>query len=126
MDFRAPLARVRGLGAAGEGVHHWWMQRVTAIALVPLMLWLLGSVITVVGKPYADASAWLQGPVNAALMILLVACLFYHAYLGLRVVIEDYVHDVTTKLISLLGLKFLLSLLAVIAILAVIRVYLGD
>ena len=85
MDLRAPLARVRGLGSARDGTHHWWMQRVTAVALVPLALWFTVSVVSVVGANHATATAWLQGPVNAALMLALIIAVFYHAHLGVRV-----------------------------------------
>lgn len=126
LDLRAPLARVRGLGSARDGTHHWWMQRVTAVALVPLTLWFTVSVLRVVGEDHASASAWLQNPFNAAVMLALLAAVFYHAYLGLRVVLEDYVHTSTVKVTSLLLIKFALVLLALVAMLSVARVFLGG
>ena len=126
MDLRAPLARVRGLGSARDGTHHWWMQRVTAVALVPLAVWFTVSVLRVTGADHAGASEWLQSPLNAALMVALVVALFYHAFLGLQVVLEDYVHAKPVKVASLLLVKFLLILLALVATLAVVRVYLGG
>ena len=85
------------------------MQRVTAIALVPLLLWFVLSLTAVVGADYATARGWLQQPFNAALMLALVGMLFYHAHLGLRVVIEDYVHVAALKVTTLLVLKFALG-----------------
>lgn len=102
------------------------MQRVTAVALVPLLLWFVLSLTAVVGADYAIASEWLRRPFNAALMIALVGCLFYHAHLGLRVVIEDYVHAPALKVTTLLVLKFALAMLALVALLAVVRIYLGG
>lgn len=126
MDLRAPLARVRGLGSAQHGTHHWWMQRVTAVALAPLSLWFALSLAGLVGADHATASQWLQSPINAALMIGMLLALCYHAYLGVRVVLEDYVHQRLVKVCSLLALKFALVGVALLAMLAVVRVYLGG
>jgi len=122
VKFRTPLYNVRGLGSAKEGTHHWWMQRVTAMALAPLMLWLAFSVAHVGGLGYADAAAWLRSPVNAVLLLASVLALFYHGLLGLQVVIEDYVHHEGLKLAALVLLKFLTLLLGIASALAVLRV----
>src|SRR5690606_7426635 len=111
MSMRAPLARVRGLGSAKEGVGHWWVQRVTALALIPLAIWFVGSVIALVGADYATVVNWLRSPVVAALLLLLILATFYHAALGLQVVIEDYVHDEPVKLAAILAVKGLCLLL---------------
>ena len=92
-DLRTPLARAMGLGSAKEGVTHWWMERVSAVALVPLTLWFAASIIAHTGSDYATFVAWLKTPLASILMILLLIALFYHTALGLRVVIEDYVHS---------------------------------
>jgi len=92
-SMRSPLARAMGLGSAKEGVEHWWMERVSAVALVPLTLWFVASIIAHTGSDYATFIAWLRMPLVNILMILLVIALFYHTALGLRVVIEDYVHS---------------------------------
>lgn len=94
MRIETPLARVRHLGSAKEGVEHWWMQRLTAILLVPLSLWFVASIwwLVVGGADYAAFQSWLQGPVSAILMILFLGATFYHLKLGMQVVIEDYVH----------------------------------
>src|SRR5260221_405922 len=89
MELRTPLGRARGLGSAKEGVAHWWAQRTTAVALVPLTLWFVASVIGLIGADYATAVAWFKSPINATLMILLVVATFYHAALGVQVGDQD-------------------------------------
>ena len=91
--MRSPLARAIGLGSAKEGVEHWWLERVSAIALVPLTLWFVASIIAHTGSDYATFIAWLRTPLATILMVLLLISLFYHTALGLQVVIEDYVHS---------------------------------
>ena len=93
--MRSPIARAMGLGSAKEGVTHWWLVRVSAVALVPLTLWFLASIISHSGSDYATFIAWLRKPLVSALMVLLLVSLFYHTALGLQVVIEDYVHSAT-------------------------------
>ena len=92
-DMRTPLARAIGLGSAKEGVGPWWAERVSAVALVPLTLWFVASIIAHTGSDYATFIVWLRTPLTAILMILLLIALFYHTALGLQVVIEDYVHS---------------------------------
>lgn len=93
MSTTNPLARARGHGSARSGVHHWFAQRASAVLLVFLAAWLLYAVVVLAGADFATARAFLAQPFNAALMILLLVSLFYHAMLGLQVVIEDYVHQ---------------------------------
>jgi succinate dehydrogenase / fumarate reductase, membrane anchor subunit len=93
MANRSPLGRVRGLGSAKEGAHHWWTQRVTAAANLVLMLWFAISLALLPGYDYAAVTAWLASPWAAIPMLLLIVSVFYHFRLGLQVVIEDYVHD---------------------------------
>lgn len=95
--YRNPLERARNHGAAGSGVEHWWAQRFTAILLVPLMVWLVWSMSVLAGAGYGEAHAWLSSPWNAAMALLLTAAMFYHARLGVQVVIEDYVHHRATE-----------------------------
>jgi succinate dehydrogenase / fumarate reductase membrane anchor subunit len=90
--MRSPLARAMGLGSAKMGVQHWWAERVSAVALIPLTLWFVASIIAQTSSDYATFVAWLRMPFNSIMMILLLAALFYHAALGLQVVIEDYRH----------------------------------
>lgn len=126
MSLRTPLARARGLGSAKEGVSHWWAQRVTAIALVPLTLWFAISLLSVARADYANVIEWIGSPFNMILLIAFLFSTFYHAHLGLQVVIEDYVHDEGYKLASLLIVKFILILLGGAAILAVLRIAFGG
>jgi len=107
MSLQTPLARVLGLGSAKEGVEHWWWQRLTALALVPLGIWFVIVVISLVGAGYAEARAWVSAPLNMVLLIAFAAALLHHAQLGLQVVIEDYVHNEAWKLTGLLAVKFL-------------------
>ena len=92
-SFRSPLARAVGLGSAKKGSQHWWAERVTAVALVPLTLWFVASIIAHAGSDYATFIGWLQAPLTTLLVILLLIALFHHSALGLQVVIEDYVHS---------------------------------
>ncbi|MFZ0486647.1 MAG: succinate dehydrogenase, hydrophobic membrane anchor protein [Arenicellales bacterium] len=113
MNLQTPLSRVLGLGSAKEGVEHWWWQRLTALALVPLGIWFVVVVISMVGADYATARTWVAQPVNMVLLIAFVAALLHHGQLGLQVVIEDYVHREAWKLTLLLAVKAL-SVLAFI------------
>lgn len=122
MSMRTPLAEARGLGSAKTGAEHWWVQRLTAVALVPLTLWLVFSVTGLVGADHATLVAWLSSPIRLALLILFLVAMFHHAQLGLQVVIEDYVHQEGAKLALLVAAKFLLWLLATVAILAALRI----
>jgi succinate dehydrogenase / fumarate reductase, membrane anchor subunit len=126
MELRSSLGRVRGLGSAGEGVGHWWAQRVTAIALVPLSLWFVVSMISLLGADYAEYQAWIGQFGMALLMILTVLVLFYHAHLGMRVVIEDYVAGERARVVTLLLVEFVLATLAASCVLAVILVALRS
>lgn len=126
MSLQTPLGRARGLGSAKEGVSHWWAQRVTAIALVPLTLWFVVALLSVAGADYETVVAWIARPFNAVLLIALLISMFYHAILGLQVIIEDYVHHEGTKVASLLVMKFLLVLLGGSAVLAVLRIAVGG
>ena len=105
-SLRSELGRVRGLGSAKEGVHHWWAQRVSAIALIPLSLWFVANVVFLTDVDRATAIQWLGSPVTLGLMSLFLIAVIYHAVLGLQVVIEDYIHAKPTKLILLLFIQF--------------------
>ena len=122
MSLRSPLGTVKGLGAAHEGVGHWWAQRLTAVALVPLLVWFVASVTAMVGADYATMRAWMASPVVAGLLILLTVAGFYHAALGAQVVIEDYVHHEAAKVGSILAVKALSLVLALTCTLAVLSV----
>jgi succinate dehydrogenase / fumarate reductase membrane anchor subunit len=122
MELRSSLGRARGLGSAKEGVGHWWAQRLTAIALVPLSIWFVISAVSLTGADHAAFQAWMGIFGNALLMILTVTVLFYHAALGMQVVIEDYVHHPLWTPALLIGVRFVLYALAASSILAVVLV----
>lgn len=122
MKFRTPLARVRGLGSARAGTHHWWMQRLTAIALVPLSIWFVASLISVVSADHATVIAWLHSPLVAILCCALIVATFYHGQLGVQVVLEDYVHSEWLKLTSIVLMNLLSLLLAAICLFAVLSI----
>lgn len=126
MEMRSSLGRARGLGSANEGVHHWWAQRVSAIALVPLGLWFVWSAISLMGADLITFRLWLGHFGNALLMILLSLAMFYHAALGMQVVIEDYVSGEGAKVIALIVMKFALFVMAASCVLAVVRLTLGG
>lgn len=124
-QLRTPLARVRGLGSAKSGTHHWLVQRLTSIALLPLTVWFLYAALALVGGEYADARSFLAQPWNAVLMAAFVLMLFYHAKLGIQVILEDYVHlrwlEVTSQMINLFACAFA----ALVALFAIVRIALG-
>lgn len=126
MNFRTPVKQARGLGSARSGVGHWWVQRVTAIALIPLGVWFAGSLIALLSADYATVTAWLALPYNAVLTALLVVVMFHHSWLGVQVVIEDYVHAEGIKIASLLIIKFIHVLLAAYGVFVVLRVAFGS
>jgi succinate dehydrogenase / fumarate reductase membrane anchor subunit len=125
MSIRTPLAHVRGLGAAKDGTHHWWLQRVTSIALVPLVLWFIISLLGVSHADYETFQHWLSNPFRAGLMVALLAVLFYHASLGMQVIYEDYVRPEGAKVIAVLATQFVLFLLGAISIVAVLKIALA-
>lgn len=123
-SMRSPLGRAIGLGSAKAGVEHWWVQRVTAVALVPLTLWFTGSLIVVTDSDYDTLIAWLSTPAATILMVLLLIILFYHTALGLQVVIEDYVHS-WAKLPALIAVRLACFALAAVGVLATLRIALA-
>jgi succinate dehydrogenase / fumarate reductase membrane anchor subunit len=122
MSLRTPLARARGLGSAKEGVSHWWWQRVTAIALVPLSLWLAIAVASTAGAEHAVVVAWIGSPVVATGLIMLTVTLLYHTVLGMQVVVEDYVHHEGVKLGMLVAFKLAATVLGIMAVLSILRI----
>ena len=122
MQLQSSLGRVRGLGASKEGVGHWWAQRISAIALVPLSIWFVIVAIGLIGADHATFTAWIGNFGNALGMILLAVALFYHAYLGMQVVLEDYVSRHGTLVAALIAVKLLLFTLAASCVLAVVLV----
>ncbi len=126
MSLRSPLSKAIGLGSAKHGFSHWWRQRVTAIALVPLVIWFIFSVLCLIGSTHSEAVTWLSSPINATIMLLFVLTALYHGQTGLQVVIEDYIHAKWVNLTLLLAVKFISVILAVLAIISVLKVVLGG
>ena len=124
--YRSPIGRARGLGSAKHGVHHFWMQRVTAIALVPLTLWFVASVVQLPAASYAVAQHWVASPTVAVALSLYLFALLYHSMLGVQVVIEDYISGEGTKLAVLLLSKFIHIVVAAAGIFAVLSIALGK
>ncbi len=122
---RSSLAHAMGLGSAKAGVEHWWSQRVSAVALIPLTLWFVASIIAHTGSGYATFIAWLRTPLASILMILLLIAIFYHTALGLQVVIEDYVHS-WAKFAALVAVRLGCFALAAAGIITTLRIAFGS
>ena len=125
MSLRTPLNRVLGLGSAKDGTGHFWGQRVSGIALALLGLWFAASMLLMPGFAHADAVAFIAAPLNSVLLLLLVVTIAYHSLLGVQVVIEDYVHGHSLKLVSLILSRFAHVFLAVAAVYAILKIGLG-
>lgn len=125
MSLKTPLGKVKGLGSAKDGTQVWWHQRLTAILLVPLTVWLMIAILANTGNEYAGVTAWLASPLNAVLMMIFIIALFHHAQLGMQVVIEDYVHVEWQKLACIILIKFLALFAGLASILSIIKVFLG-
>jgi succinate dehydrogenase / fumarate reductase membrane anchor subunit len=120
--LRSPLGRARGMGAAKGGTHHWWMQRVTSIALLPLTLWLVFSLARMPDTTWQETTAWIGRPFNAVLLLAFLAAAFHHTAAGLQVVIEDYVRDEMARMGAVLAVKGVCALLWLASTLAVLRI----
>lgn len=123
--MRSALKSVRGLGAAKEGVQHWWLQRITAVAMVPLLLILLVCVLKLATGDHAAVAAAFRHPLFALLVLLSILAVFWHMKLGLQVVIEDYVHTESVKIVSLLAVTFATFVVGGIAALSVLKMFFG-
>jgi succinate dehydrogenase / fumarate reductase membrane anchor subunit len=107
MSLQSPLGKFLGHGSAKDGTDHWWAQRVTAVALIPLTIWFVVSVLGMDVADYSTVRVWMASPLNAILLILLLATLLHHSQLGLQVVVEDYVHSHGLKVVTLMAFKFI-------------------
>jgi succinate dehydrogenase / fumarate reductase, membrane anchor subunit len=125
-DLRTPIARARGLGSAKDGTGHFWTQRLSAVALVPLTIWFVWGLAGAPGASRAEALAWIGAPINAVLMVLLLLTLFWHSMLGLQVIVEDYVHSAWLKLTTLVLLRFAHLALAAAGVYAVLYISFGG
>ncbi|WP_422008733.1 succinate dehydrogenase, hydrophobic membrane anchor protein [Reyranella sp.] len=125
-DLRSPLNRARGLGSAKDGLHHWWAQRLTALALIPLVIWFAISLVTMSGADYGMVRAWIGSPVAMVLLILTIVIGLHHGQLGLQVVIEDYVHNDGVKLALIVAVRFVAVLFGLAAVVAIMRIGFGG
>jgi succinate dehydrogenase / fumarate reductase membrane anchor subunit len=121
MNYRSPLSNAQGLGSAKSGTSHWWMQRVTAVALLPLTYVLIRFLDLSLNAPYEQTQAWLAAPFNAVCLIAWILAVFYHAALGLRVVVEDYIASEGRKIISVWLVNLVFLFLALVALIAIFR-----
>jgi succinate dehydrogenase / fumarate reductase, membrane anchor subunit len=125
-DLRTPLSRARGLGSAKQGVHHWWAQRITAVALIPLVAWFAISLIMLSGADYAVVRAWIGSPVVMVLLTLTIVIGLHHGQLGMQEVVEDYVHSEGLKLAVIVLLRFTAVFFGLAAIVAILRIGFGG
>jgi succinate dehydrogenase / fumarate reductase, membrane anchor subunit len=124
-NLRSALGRARGLGSAKEGMHHWWAQRLTSLALIPLTVWFVASLIGLIGADHREFVEWLANPVNATAMVLFLAIAFHHAQLGMQVVLEDYVSSHALRTTGVIVVKFLCVGLAAFGIVSTLIVAFG-
>ena len=125
-SLRSPLGAVSGLGSAKSGAHHWWLQRLTSIALVPLTIWFAISILSLPSMDHVTVITWMAQSWTALLLIVLVLVATYHSQLGVRVVVEDYVHATGTKTLTLVIVTFAHALLAVAGVFAILKVAFGG
>jgi len=125
-DLRSPLAKVKGLGTSPDATHHFWLQRLSAIALIPLTFWLCFSLALLPEASYVNVMTWLQAPFNNVLMIVIVLISFHHAQLGLQVIIEDYIAHYGYRLAALISTKFLSYLMMLLGVYSLIKIALGE
>jgi succinate dehydrogenase / fumarate reductase, membrane anchor subunit len=126
MSLRSPMSRVLGLGAAKHGLDHWWVQRLSSVALVMLSGWFVISFLGLNRRGYAELVSWIGSPLNAGLMVLLIVALMYHSQLGVQVVLEDYVSHKGGRVVALVLNQFVHVALGVLALLAVLRIVFGS
>jgi succinate dehydrogenase / fumarate reductase membrane anchor subunit len=125
MSLRSPLGKVLGTGSAKEGVHHWWLQRLTSIALVPLTIWFVVSLLSLPSFEHVTVVSWMAQTSTALLLILFILVATWHSQLGVRVVVEDYVHG-GSKTLTLVLITFIHAVVAAAGIFAVLKVAFGG
>jgi succinate dehydrogenase / fumarate reductase membrane anchor subunit len=126
MEFRSSLARARGLGAAHHGFTHWWRQRISAIVLIPTGLWLAVALSLLPDASYEGVRHWIARPVNTILLVIYLGGAFFHATLGLQVIMEDYISTPVIRITSILVAKGLLALTALMSLYAVLQIAMGN
>ncbi len=124
--YIAPLKKAKGLGSANHGAEHWMMQKITALLQIPLVIWLVYSVVGLQYASYAEFSAWLSKPLNAILMIILVCSVMLHAKLGAQVIVEDYISNKKLKMAKLIGQKVLFFGMGVAIIFSILKISFGG
>ena len=125
VSMRTPLARAKGLGAAGHGVEHWWLHRMLAVANVPLIVAFVIIVVGLVGRSHAEALAIVAQPLVAILLVLCVLSVVNHMRLGLQIVIDDYVHDKGWKIVALVANNFFAAVIATVCLYSVLKISFG-
>ena len=125
VSYRTPLGQARGLGSAKHGASHWVAEKVSAVSLVPLVVWMVFAVLQLAAGDYGFAVHWIQSPLNATLVVLTLAISFWHMHAGLRVVVEDYIHKTLTKSALLLLNLFVCGLAGALAVFSILKVALG-
>lgn len=126
MRMETPLGRVRGLGSARTGAHHWWLERLTSIAALVLFVWFIASILRLPSLSYGDVVGWLREPLAAVPMLLLIVTTFWHLKLGLQVILEDYVHEEGMKMFSIVLLNFFVIAGAALAFFSVLKIAFGG
>ena len=126
MRMETPIARVRGLGSARSGAHHWWLERLTSVSTLLLFVWFVVALLRLPSLDYSAVTEWLSAPLGAVPMLLLIVSTFWHLKLGLQVVIEDYVHEEGMKFFSITLLNFFTIALGALAFFAVLRIAFGG
>lgn len=125
-DFKTPYKKVKGLGSAKGGTDHWWMMRLTSVALIPLGIWFVFSLVGLVDVDLTEFADWLRSPFETTMMVLFIVFLFHHAANGMQVVYEDYIHCEKMKWFAIYGTKFACLFMAVASVVAVIRISFGG
>jgi succinate dehydrogenase / fumarate reductase, membrane anchor subunit len=126
MKVQTPIARVRGLGSARSGAHHWWLERLTSVSTLILFVWFVVALLRLPALDHDAVTTWLSSPVNAVMMLLLIVSTFWHLKLGLQVVIEDYVHEEGVKLFSITLLNFFAIAAGALAFFSVLKIAFGG
>lgn len=124
-DLRTPLAKVRGLGTAKDGTHHFWMQRVTSLALLPLVLWFGLSIASLPNASYESVVLWLDSPFNVAMLVSFLIAGFYHGALGMQVIIEDYISEEWIRIAGIIAVQLISFFLAALGVYAALKIALG-
>lgn len=125
-DMRTPLSKVRGLGSAKDGTSHFWRQRLTALANIPLALFFIYCIASVAGKSHADTLAFVGNPIIAILLLLFVISGVYHMKLGMQVIIEDYIHGERTKILSLILNLFFAAIIGMACVFSILKISFGG